>query len=161
MLLEIYFTSALVDGLSLEFEWQQVSSSLPESSQYSGRYQQCYSLDSLHSSSYFQVLKSSSDCTKSTNYNWYNRRFHVPLFFQFPSKVLVLILLYHLFIYLSIYSFVCVSFFFHLISKAFITPDIIVLKFLWWIYCQVSSIFDGYFFYLISSSVLLYSLNLW
>ena len=31
------FKSALADGLSLEFEWQQVSSSLQDSSQYSGR----------------------------------------------------------------------------------------------------------------------------
>ena len=31
-----FFTSALADGLSLEFEWQQVSSSLYDSSQYSG-----------------------------------------------------------------------------------------------------------------------------
>ena len=30
------FTSALVDGFSLESEWQQVSSSLQDSSQYSG-----------------------------------------------------------------------------------------------------------------------------
>ena len=41
-----------------------------------------------HSSSYFQVLQSLyqsfDDCTKSTNYNWYNRHFHVPQFFQFP-----------------------------------------------------------------------------
>ena len=34
-----FFTSALADGLSLEFEWQQVSSSLQDSSQYSGRSQ--------------------------------------------------------------------------------------------------------------------------
>ena len=46
-----FFTSALADGLSLEFEWQQVSSSLQDSSQYSGRPQQCCSLDGLHSSS--------------------------------------------------------------------------------------------------------------
>ena len=32
-------TSALADGLSLEFEWQQVSSSLQDSSHYSGRSQ--------------------------------------------------------------------------------------------------------------------------
>ena len=32
-----YFTSALTDGLSLEFEWQQVPSSLQDSSQYSDR----------------------------------------------------------------------------------------------------------------------------
>ena len=31
-----FFTSALADGLSLEFGWQQVSSSLQNSSQYSG-----------------------------------------------------------------------------------------------------------------------------
>ena len=34
-----FFTSALADGLSLEYEWQQVSSSLQDSSQYSGRSQ--------------------------------------------------------------------------------------------------------------------------
>ena len=34
-----YFISALADGLSLEFKWQQVSSSLQDSSQYSGRSQ--------------------------------------------------------------------------------------------------------------------------
>ena len=33
------FTSVLVDGLSLEFEWQQVSSSLQDFSQYSSRSQ--------------------------------------------------------------------------------------------------------------------------
>ena len=34
-----FFTSVLGDGFSLEFEWQQVSSSLLDSSQYSGRSQ--------------------------------------------------------------------------------------------------------------------------
>ena len=32
-----FFTPALADGLSLESEWQQVSSNLQDSSQYSGR----------------------------------------------------------------------------------------------------------------------------
>ena len=32
-----FFTPASADGFSLEFEWQQVSSSLQDSSQYSGR----------------------------------------------------------------------------------------------------------------------------
>ena len=32
-----FFPSVLADGFSLEFEWQQVSSSLQDSSQYSGR----------------------------------------------------------------------------------------------------------------------------
>ena len=34
-----FFTSDLADGLLLEIEWQQVSSSLQDSSQYSGRFQ--------------------------------------------------------------------------------------------------------------------------
>ena len=34
-----FFILASADGFSLEFEWQQVSSSLQDSSQYSGRYQ--------------------------------------------------------------------------------------------------------------------------
>ena len=51
-----FFTSALADGLSLVFEWQQVSSSLQDSFQYSSRSQQFYSLDSLHSSFNSQVL---------------------------------------------------------------------------------------------------------
>ena len=47
----------LADGFSLEFEWQQVSSSLQDSSQYSGRPQQCCRLDSLYPSANFQVLQ--------------------------------------------------------------------------------------------------------
>ena len=52
-----FFTSVLADGFSLEFEWQQVSSSLQDSSQYSGRTQQCCRLDSLYPSANFQVLQ--------------------------------------------------------------------------------------------------------
>ena len=54
-------------------------------------------MDGLHTSSYFQVLRSLylsiSDCTKSTNYHRYHRHFHVPqlFFFQFPNKFQVLI----------------------------------------------------------------------
>ena len=43
------------------------------------------SLDGLQSSSYFNVLQSLyqsfGDSTKSTNYNWYHRHFHIPQFF--------------------------------------------------------------------------------
>ena len=46
-----FFTSANADGLSQEFEWQEISSSLLDSSKYSGRYKKCRSLDGLHSSS--------------------------------------------------------------------------------------------------------------
>ena len=34
-----FFTSVFANGLSLEFEWQQISSSFQDSSQYSGRFQ--------------------------------------------------------------------------------------------------------------------------
>ena len=53
-----FFTSASADSLSLEFEWQQFSSSLQDFSRYSGCSQQC--LDGLHSSSNFQILQSLS-----------------------------------------------------------------------------------------------------
>ena len=52
-----FFTSALADGLSLESEWLQVSSSLQDSSQYSGRFQQCCHLDGLPSAANFQILQ--------------------------------------------------------------------------------------------------------
>ena len=52
-----FFTLVLADGFSLEFEWQQVSSSLQDSSQDSGRSQQCCHLDSLYPSANFQVLQ--------------------------------------------------------------------------------------------------------
>ena len=51
-----FFTKALADGFSLELEWQKVSSSLQDSSQYSGRSQQCYSVKGLGSFSDFQLL---------------------------------------------------------------------------------------------------------
>ena len=50
----------LTDGFSLEFEWQQVSSSLQDSSQYSGRSWQCCSLVSLPR---LVISESSSPCT--------------------------------------------------------------------------------------------------
>ena len=48
----------LADGFPLRFEWQQISSNLQDTSQYSVRSQKCYSLDVFHSSFYFQVLQS-------------------------------------------------------------------------------------------------------
>ena len=51
-----FFTPALIDGLSLESGWQQVSLSLKDFSQYSGQPQQCSNLDGLFSSPNFQLL---------------------------------------------------------------------------------------------------------
>ena len=44
------FATALASGLSLESEWQQVSSCFQNSSWYSGRSQSCFNLDGLDSS---------------------------------------------------------------------------------------------------------------
>ena len=90
-----FFIPALTDGYLLKFKWERVSSSLQDSSKYSGRSQQCSTLDWLHSFSYFPVLQtfyqSFGDCTECTNYNWYHRHCHIPHFLLFPSKVEVLI----------------------------------------------------------------------
>ena len=76
-----FFTPVLADSFSLEFKWQQIFSCLQDNSQYSGRSQQCCSLNGFHSFSYFQVLQSLYqslvDCSKSTNYNWSHR--HIPV----------------------------------------------------------------------------------
>ena len=50
------FKSALADGLLLESEWQQVTSGLQDSGQYSVRSQQCCGLNSLDSFSDFQLF---------------------------------------------------------------------------------------------------------
>ena len=47
-------------------------------------------------------IQSFVDITKNNNYRWYNRHFHVPQFFQFPSKVQVLILLFAIFHFYSV-----------------------------------------------------------
>ena len=52
-----FFTSVLADGFSLEFEWQQVSSSLQDSSRDSGRSQQCCHLDSLYPFGKFHIFQ--------------------------------------------------------------------------------------------------------
>ena len=50
------FTPAPTDGFSLEFEGEQVSSSLQDSSHYTGRSLKWFSLDGHHLSSYLQVF---------------------------------------------------------------------------------------------------------
>ena len=52
-----FFTSVLADGFSLESEWQQVSSGLQDSSQDTGRSQQCWLLDSLYPSANLKVIQ--------------------------------------------------------------------------------------------------------
>ena len=103
-----FFKSASGYGFSLEFEWQQISSNLLDSSQYSGRSQYCSILDGLHSSANFQVFqylyKSFGECTKSTNYNLYKHHFQVPQFLQFSGKVNLFIFLFTFFQFYSMVS---------------------------------------------------------
>ena len=53
------FVPTLADGLSVNSKWQQVSSGVQDSSEYSDRSQQCCNLDDLDSSSDFQFYQSS------------------------------------------------------------------------------------------------------
>ena len=66
LLLSLFYS--LWESFTLESEWQQVSSSFQEPSQYSGRSQQCCWLDGLYSFSYLQGLpslyQSFGDCTE-------------------------------------------------------------------------------------------------
>ena len=73
-----FFTSALTNGLSLKFEWLQISLSLQDFSQYSGRCWQCCSVDGLDSSSDFQSpFQAFNFCSKCANYNWYHCHPHL------------------------------------------------------------------------------------
>ena len=81
-------------GLSLESEWQQVSSGLQDCSHISGQSKKCWILDCLYSSSDLQLLElpfqAFEDRSKWTNYNWYHRYSHV-LHSEFLRKVQVLV----------------------------------------------------------------------
>ena len=95
-----FFTPALTDDFSLEFgiKSPQVSRTLHS---ISADLNDAVVLDGFHRPSYFHVLQSLyqsfGDCTMSINYNCFNCHFHVPHFFRFPSKVVVLILLFAFF----------------------------------------------------------------
>ena len=127
---------AFANSLSLEFEWQQVSSSLQDSSQYWGRSKRFSSLDSHDSSHYFHVIQSlyqsSGYCIKSTNYYWYNRNFHVPQFFNYLARSR----------YLSLFA---LSFNLTLWSAGTANSTILqVVSFCWLLYSASSLMFVGY-----------------
>ena len=95
-LLFYFFTPALTDSSSREYEWQQISSGLSDSSKYSSWSWLCCSLDS---SSNFQLLLPPFQAfgfrSKCANYNWYHRHSHVPQLFSSPAR----------YKYLSLFSF--------------------------------------------------------
>ena len=76
-----FFTPALADDLSLESEWQQVTSGLQDSSQYSSWPKKCWSLGDLCLSSNFQLTQALYQdfgyCSEYTNCNWYHHHFFV------------------------------------------------------------------------------------
>ena len=76
----------LIASFLLEFERQQVSSGLQNSSLYSSQSQQCWALDGPDSPSDFQFFPQAfSNRSKRTNSNWYHYHFHVPRHFFFSS----------------------------------------------------------------------------
>ena len=103
-----FFTPALADGFSLEFDWHLVSSNILDSSQYSGRSQKCRNMDDFLSP---LISKFSSLCTNplvtvpraifttgfAITFMFYSLFFSIPLqglgtyvdfaFFQFYSVV--------------------------------------------------------------------------
>ena len=78
----LWVFQTLVDGLSLESEWQKISSDLQDAFRYSGQSQQCSSLDYLRLSFYFKGFQSSYQAfgnhSNHNNINWYHRHLHVP-----------------------------------------------------------------------------------
>ena len=83
-----FFTPALAGGLSLESEWQQVSSCLQEF--FNILSQQFCCLDRLDSASGFRLFQclfqAFADCSKCINYNSYHRHLHIPIFSSSPAK---------------------------------------------------------------------------
>ena len=84
---------------SLKSKWQQVSSAVQDSSQYSSRFWQCCGLDGLNSFSDLQVPQSLFcvflDYSNGSNNNWYYCHLHDPQLFNFLER----------FRYLSSFSF--------------------------------------------------------
>ena len=105
--LRVFFNN-LANGVSLKFEWQQVSSCLQDSSQYSERSQQCCIRNGFHLSYYFQdfqflysyfgIVLSSPVTISITD------TFMLQDFFHLSSKILLFISLFAFFYF---YSVVC------------------------------------------------------
>ena len=88
------------NGFSLVFEWLQVSLSLFSIlTDVNNAVVWMVSTHLLISKSLYQSF---GDCIKRSNYSWYNRHLLVPHFVQFPSKVLVLVLLFAFFQFYSV-----------------------------------------------------------
>ena len=91
-----FFTSVLADAFSQEFKWQQVSWTLLSILAILNNvviWMVSTRPPTSKSSSWSFSYCSFSYCSKHTNYNWYNCQLHVPQFFQFSSKVEVIIII--------------------------------------------------------------------
>ena len=82
-----FYTPALVNRFSRDFEWKHILSVLQDSSQYSGRSWSCCSFDGLVSSSDFQPFQSSNEAFgirfECRNSAWYHRNHYIPYSFFF------------------------------------------------------------------------------
>ena len=91
-----FFTLALAYSLSLESEWKQFYSGLPDSSQYSGRFQQCCSMmiSARPSISNFTPLSKFSSIVPSAPTTTGTTVTLLPFLFLLPGLLLLLLLLY-------------------------------------------------------------------
>ena len=97
-----FFTTALVDGLSLESEWQQVSSSLQDYSLYTGRSQQCCTLDGFGSYSALQLFQLLYQPSRIIPSDWFT--ICTTLIFIFHSFLWKSLVLISLFFFLDFHS---------------------------------------------------------
>ena len=102
-----FFTPAWSgSGLFLELEWQQVSSGLQDSSQYSGRFQQCHLLDVLDFpliSNYSNVLFKPLEIVPwASTTTGITITFDIPQVFLFSGKVQVIVYLFAFFYFHSV-----------------------------------------------------------
>ena len=147
----------------MKTKWQQVFSSLQDSSQYSGWFSQDCCLDGLDSSLIYSFIRHFSHCSKSHNNNWYcllqsfffslrarsNSIFSLPFIFslwyspqeqQNPQDDK----LFSSFIYLFFYFFIFSFFYFF----ALLTFDLYLImmsvkqegiKYHFWVFCMTQS----------------------
>ena len=134
LLLSEFFSPALADGLSLYFEWQQVTSSLQDSSQYSGRFLNDVVLRMVFSRP--PKFKSSSSLNKPLGVVLNTPiRIGITVSLMFHGKVTVLVLLFAFFHFLSVVRWI--SKIHYIVSSLFLGVGVIItrsslLAGIWW-----------------------------
>ena len=101
LFLASFFIPILTGFMSVNSEWQQVFSSLQNSSKYPSWFLNCCDLDNLHSSFNLWFTQALSqilgDCSKDVKLQLLSLSLHVPLLFQLSIKVQISIYLFSFF----------------------------------------------------------------